>query len=82
MFRQSVAKVTLNFPRELLKETDNSAHELGVTRSDLIRTALVEYLKSLQEAKLKRQLIEGYKANAGLLRQVSEEFSFVDRENI
>ena len=82
MLRKQTAKITLNFPQELLSKVDSTATELKVTRTDLIRSVLEEYIRSLVERKLKRQLIEGYKANAGLLRETSEEFKFVDGENV
>src|SRR2546430_6898900 len=51
-----------------------SVQELSVKRSALIREAVREYLDRLARRKLARELAEGYRANAALNRQVSEEF--------
>jgi metal-responsive CopG/Arc/MetJ family transcriptional regulator len=82
MSPKTTTKITLNFPQGLLELVDGTAAQLEITRSALIRTAVAEYTKKLREEKLKRELIEGYKANAELLRQTSEDFKYVDGENI
>ena len=82
MPRSQAAKITLNFPPQLLGEVDKAAGEQKTTRSDLIRNVLEEYIRDLGQRKLKQQLAEGYRANAALLSQTSAEFKFVDGENI
>ena len=82
MARGQTAKITLNLPKPFLRDVDNTATELSLTRTELIRSALEKYVKALAKAKLKEELIEGYKANSTLLTQTSEEFKFVDGENV
>jgi metal-responsive CopG/Arc/MetJ family transcriptional regulator len=52
--------------------------ELAINRSELIRKAVERYLEAIQQAKLERELMEGYVANAAHARSVCEEFAFVD----
>ena len=79
---KETTKVTLNLSHELLEEVDGTAARLDVTRSDLIRTAVTEYTRRVREEILKKELMEEYKANADLLRQTSEDFKYVDGENV
>jgi hypothetical protein len=51
-------------------------------RSAFIREAVREYLHRLARRKLARELAEGYRANAALNRQISEEFIHVDADNL
>ena len=51
-------------------------------RSALIREAVREYLHGLARRKLARELAEGYRANAALNRQISEDFIHVDADNL
>ena len=75
-------RISMYFPHKLLEAVDGEAAQMGTNRSDLIRKAVGEYIKKKQEEILKQELIEGYKANAELLRQTSEDFKYVDGENI
>ncbi|HHT9118127.1 MAG TPA: ribbon-helix-helix domain-containing protein [Candidatus Hypogeohydataceae bacterium YC38] len=82
MLHQQIAKISLNFPAPLLEKVDEEATELKTTRSDVIRRALESYLKSVSEARLRKELKEGYVANAKLAKKVCEEWKFTDAENL
>lgn len=71
-------RVAVDFPEPLLKSAECAAHELSISRSELIRLAVEHYAKDLYRAKLERELAEGYQANANLDRKIGEEFSAVD----
>jgi metal-responsive CopG/Arc/MetJ family transcriptional regulator len=75
-------KIIVDFPDALYEETQRAVQELSVKRSALIREAVREYLHRLARRKLARELAEGYRANAALNRQISEEFVHVDADNL
>lgn len=75
-------KICLNLPASTLEKTDAEATKLRITRSDVIREAIESYIKSVSEARLNKELKEGYIANAGLAKKVCEEWKFVDAENL
>ncbi len=75
-------KIIVDFPADLYEETQRAVEELSVKRSALIRVAVSEYLRRLARRKLARELADGYRANAELNRQVSEEFVHVDGDNL
>jgi metal-responsive CopG/Arc/MetJ family transcriptional regulator len=59
-----------------------AAQELSMKRSALIRDAVRQYLHRFARRKPARELAEGYRANASLNRQISEEFIHVDADNL
>ena len=71
-------RVVVNFPALLLKETERLSAETGITRSELIRCAVEQYLEALNRKKLEQELAAGYVANSALDRRIAEEFSAVD----
>jgi len=75
-------KIIVNFPEPLYEQTQEAVQELSVTRSELIRQAVYEYLRRMERRKLTRELVEGYRANADLNRELSEEFLYVDGSNL
>lgn len=75
-------KVIVDFPDALYEATQRAVAELSVKRSALIRDAVHQYLLRLQRQKLARELAEGYRANAELYRGISDEFQYVDAENV
>jgi len=75
-------KVIVDFPAALYEETQKAVVELSVKRSAFIRDAVRQYLVRLERQKLARELAEGYRANAELSQRVSDEFKYVDAENI
>lgn len=82
MLKEKTKRVILSIPAPLLECSDEMASRLNVSRSELIREAVREYIKKVSAASLKKRLAEGYRANASLLKQVSKEFKFVDAENL
>lgn len=75
-------KVIVDFPGDLYDKTQKAVSELSIKRSVLIRNAVYDYLRRLERRKLAEELAEGYRANAGLHRKVSDDFKYVDAENI
>ena len=75
-------KIIVDFPGALYEETQKAVQELSIKRSVLIRKAISEYLHRMARRKLARELVEGYRANAALNREVSEDFVHVDADNL
>ncbi len=75
-------RVVVAFPEPLLKSTEEAATQLSTNRSNLIRSAVEEFLKTLRRRKLEADLAAACEANVDLGREISEEFAFVDAENI
>ena len=75
-------KIIVEFPDALYLETQRAIQELSMKRSVFIREAVREHLHRLARRKLERELAEGYRANAALNRQISEEFIHVDADNL
>jgi metal-responsive CopG/Arc/MetJ family transcriptional regulator len=73
-------KVVIDFPQDLFRQTERAASELAVNRSNFIRAAVAQYINEIGRKRLDQELIEGYTANAELLRRVNEEFSNVDAQ--
>ena len=80
--RPSTRKIIVEFPDALYLETQKAVQELSMKRSAFIRDAVREYLHRLARRKLARELAEGYRANAPLNRQISEDFIHVDADNL
>jgi metal-responsive CopG/Arc/MetJ family transcriptional regulator len=72
--------VVVDFPIPLLARAERAVAELGANRSELIRAAVERYLEFLQRAKLERDLVEGYTANAAQARHACVEFAHVDSD--
>ena len=75
-------KIIVDFPAALYEETQKAVQELSIKRSVLIRKAVSEYLHRLARRKLARELVEGYRANAALNREISEDFVHADADNL
>jgi len=75
-------KIIVDFRGALYEETQKAVQELSIKRSVLIRKAISEYLHRMARRKLARELVEGYRANAALNREVSEDFVHVDADNL
>ncbi|MBZ5594916.1 MAG: hypothetical protein LAP39_21950 [Acidobacteriia bacterium] len=80
--RAASRKVIVEFPHALYEETQRAVAELSVTRSVFIRDAVHQYLRRLQQQKLAHELAEGYRANAELHQRISDEFKYLDAENV
>jgi len=73
-------RVVAEFPEALLDRAERATRELSISRSELIRQAVEQFIDSLHRAQLERELAEGYQANARLDRTIAEEFAAVDYE--
>ena len=81
MHAAAVRRVVVDFPKPLLTRAERVVAELDMNRSELIRTAVEQYLDLLQRQKLDRELADGYRLNAEHDRSIGEEFAAVDYEN-
>jgi Arc/MetJ-type ribon-helix-helix transcriptional regulator len=57
-------RMSISLPDRMLKEADSAARKLKVSRSELLRTALREFLRQRQEAKMSES-IDRYLAKHG-----------------
>ena len=75
-------KVIVEFPDDLLKQTEAAAAKLCTYRSKLIRRAVEEFLNCEARQELEQSLAAGYAANADFDRRIARDFAYVDSENI
>jgi metal-responsive CopG/Arc/MetJ family transcriptional regulator len=78
---RSVRK-NINFPINLLVKVNKLIQRLNVDFSKFVRQATEEYVNNFEKIQLQRELEEGYKAKAKLNLKISEDFKYVDGENI
>jgi len=71
-------RVVVEFPTPLLNRAEGVLPELAINRSELIRDAVERFLDAFQQAKLERELAEGYIANAAQARSTCAEFACLD----
>ena len=76
----AMQKITIAMPPELLDRLDQSARELGTSRSQLICEVLGVYLEEKRQQELKDRLEEGYRVHAARDLRISEAFRFADYE--
>ncbi len=72
----------INFPEDLLREVSSLTKKSKTDFSKFVREATKEYVNNLKKEQLKKELEEGYKAKAKLNLKISEDFKYVDGENI
>ncbi len=73
-------KVIVELPAGLYAKTEKAMAQLSINRSNLIRSALQEYLDKLRKKELETELAEGYIANGFHARETAEAFSHIDLE--
>ena len=78
----SAVRKNINFPEDLLREVNSLTKKSKTDFSKFVREATKEYVINLKKARLKKELEEGYKAKAKLNLKISEDFKYVDGENI
>jgi len=71
----STKRIAVDFPQPLLLRAERAIAEMSINRSDLIRKAVEQYLEALQRAKLERELMEGYVANASQAMGVAQDLA-------
>ncbi len=72
----------INFPEDLLREVNSLTKKSKTDFSKFVREATKEYVNNLKKEQLQKELEEGYKAKAKLNLKISEDFKYVDGENI
>jgi metal-responsive CopG/Arc/MetJ family transcriptional regulator len=78
MSAAAARRVVVEFPEQLLDRAERVTQELSISRSELVRQAVEQFIESRDRAKLERELAEGYRANARLDRAIGEEFAAAD----
>jgi metal-responsive CopG/Arc/MetJ family transcriptional regulator len=78
--RAARERVLVEFPATLLKMADEAAAMLDKNRSELIRTAVEQYIERLKKKRLEEELASAYVANAAMNLEIAEDFANVDRE--
>jgi metal-responsive CopG/Arc/MetJ family transcriptional regulator len=73
-------KILVEFPEDLLRETQQAADDLSTDRSKVIRRAVRFYLQKRKNVRIAKALAEGYQAFADLDRRIVAEFDGVDSE--
>ena len=73
-------KITVDLPLPLYEATERAVSDLNTTISVFVRDSINRRLRSIERAKLERELKEGYLANAALGDRICKEFEFVDAE--
>jgi len=71
-------KIAVDFPAQLLHQTEKAGRELSMNRSALIRAAVESFLRNRQRQKLEEQIAQSFSANADLDRQIMDDFKHVD----
>ena len=66
-------KVLITVPENLLCEADGLASMQKMTRSRFIREAMLLYIRENKRQRIQKQLIDGYKAMAGINVEFAEE---------
>ena len=77
-----VVRKNINFPVDLLREVSSLTKKSKTDFSKFVREATKEYVNNLKKEQLQKELEEGYKAKAKLNLKISEDFKYVDGENI
>ncbi|MBA7495018.1 hypothetical protein ES702_05597 [subsurface metagenome] len=75
-------RININFSDNLLYEIKRTSKELNMNLSEFVREATEVYASKIKEEKLKKELIEGYKAKAKLNLKICEDFKYTDGENV
>lgn len=80
MSEKKTERKNVYFPVDLLKRISEVKEDTDF--SSFIREAAKEKVEQIEREKLKKQLEEGYKAKAKLNKKISEDFEYVDGENL
>ena len=78
---KSVRK-NINFPYDLIGKVNRYTKKLNVDFSKFVREATREYINKLERTQLQKDLEEGYKAKAELNLKTSEDFRYIESENV
>lgn len=76
----AASKVLISLPPGLCREADEFAHRRGLTRSELMRRALKQYLAIAHRLELRAELKRGYVEMAHLSQALAEEALPLDSE--
>ena len=77
---QTMRRVMITMPPDLLRQTDEAATRLDSSRSQLIRQAIVFFLEEQRRRELRELLKEGYLARAQESLEMAEEFYVAEQE--
>ena len=80
--RASTKRILIEFPENLLERTEAAAEELSTDRSKLIRSAVENFLESMEQQRIQRELEEAYAANANFALLVCDDLAHLDGDAI
>ena len=74
--------LSITFPKDLKKELDQEAKRENIKRSTLIQKAVRVYLQLKKQKGIQNLLCEGYQEMYGVSKEISEEFSDLDKDSL
>jgi metal-responsive CopG/Arc/MetJ family transcriptional regulator len=77
-----MVKVSSDFPQSLLERADKAIEELHVSRSELVRAAVEDFLTRRERQRVEKEIEEYFRANADFEKQVMQEFQPVDTDSL
>lgn len=66
----------------MLERTDKAIEELHVSRSELVRAAVEDFLARRERQRVEKEIEEHFRANADFEKQVMQEFKHVDTDSL
>lgn len=78
--KKTMRKIMITVPDDLLSFANEQAANGGLSRSEIIRASLKNYLDAAAKEKLRQELKEGYLAGAKRDMKITTEFSRSDND--
>jgi len=82
MAKGSTRRINFDLPSRSYEEMKKAMDEKGLKMSHFIREAIDFYNKKIREERLMEELKAGYIEKAESNRKISDDFKYVDGENI
>lgn len=73
-------RINLFVTSELSEQINKVAEDENSTISDVVREAIKEYILKIENAKINRELEEGYKANYNYYLKSQDEWDYADKD--
>ncbi|NUN08241.1 MAG: hypothetical protein HUU54_03615 [Ignavibacteriaceae bacterium] len=73
-------RINLFVTSELSEQIYKVAEDENSTISDVVREAIKEYISKIENAKINRELEEGYKANYNYYLKSQDEWDYADKD--
>ena len=79
---QTMRRIIVTMPPDLVQQVEEMASRLDFNRSQFIRRAVEAFLEEQRRRELRELLKEGYLANAERDLRIAEEFAYADYETV